>query len=119
VAASVLGQGRFWRASMGRGGEHVVLALLRDALPEDLRELRDFKISVPLEKWNRVVKQVQADRKLLGGVLLDFAQNKDQLSAAVASDRLFGELQRVIVDATAALVERGALALTVVDVGAS
>ena len=95
-----------------------MLALLKESLTEDLRELREFKIAVPLENWNRVVKQVNTDRKLLGGILLDFAQHKDHVSTAVGNDRLFSELQRVVVQATAAAVECGALALTVVDVGA-
>jgi hypothetical protein len=49
---------------------------------------------------------------------LDFTNHKDQLSVAVGSDRLFSELQSVVLDATAALVESAALTLTVVDVGA-
>ncbi len=96
----------------------MVLSMLRDHLPEDLRELREFRIDVPLERWNRVVKHVRTDRKLLGGVLLDFTKQEDLLSAAVGTDRLFGELQRVVLDATASLVENGALSLTPVDVGA-
>jgi len=103
---------------MKKGGDQVVLSLLREGLPEDLRELEKLKITVPLDKWNRVVKQVRVDRKLLGGILLDFAQTKDHVSMAVGNDRLLGELQRVVIDATAALVESGALSLTVVDVGA-
>jgi hypothetical protein len=114
----LLAQGRWWRASLGKGGDQVVLGFLRDGLPEDLRDLKDLKISIPLDKWNRVVKQVRVDRKLLGGILLDFAQHKDHVSIAVASDRLFGELQRVVLDATASLVESGALTLAVLDVGA-
>jgi hypothetical protein len=35
----------------------------------------------------------------------------------VGSDRLYWELQRVVVDTTASLIEGGALALTLVDVG--
>ncbi len=114
----LLAQGRYWKVSLTKGADRVDVGILRDSLPEEFWDLRDFKISVPLDRWNRVVKQVMADRKLLGGILLDFAQTQEQLSAAVGNDRLFGELQRVIIEATAALVEKGALALTVVDVGA-
>jgi hypothetical protein len=114
----LLAQGRFWRAAISKGETSVVLSMLKDALPEDLRELREFRIEVPLDRWNRVVKHVRTDRKLLGGVLLDFTKQDDLLSAAVGTDRLFGELQRVVLDATASLVEVGSLTLTVVDVGA-
>ena len=77
-----------------------------------------MKIEVPLESWNRVVKHTRTDRKLLGGIILDFTKQKDQLSAAIGSDRLYVELQRVVIDATVSLVETGALSLTAVDVGA-
>ena len=113
----VLAQGRYWRASVAKDAESVALEVLRESLPEDLRELRELRFEVPLEKWNRVVKQVRMDRKLLGGVLLDFAKHKDHVSTAVASDRLLGELQRVVVDATVSLVESGSLSLAAVDVG--
>jgi hypothetical protein len=49
---------------------------------------------------------------LLGGVLLEFAKHKERVSAAVGNDRVYLELQRVIMDATLALVEAGALTLT-------
>jgi hypothetical protein len=49
---------------------------------------------------------------LLGGVLLEFAKHKERVSAAVGSDRLYLELQRVITDATMALVEAETLMLT-------
>ncbi len=114
----LLAQGRYWRVALSKNSDQIELALLRDSLPEEHRELRELGITVPLSKWNRVIKQVQADRKLLGGVLLDFALPKEQLSAAVGSDRLFNELQRVSIEATTALIESGALALSVVDVGA-
>ncbi len=114
----LLAQGRYWRVSLTKGADQIVLGLLRENLPDDLREMREFRISVPLERWNRVVRQVRVDRKLLGGILLDFAQHKDHVSTAIGNDRLFGELQRVVIEATASLVESGALALTVVDVGA-
>jgi hypothetical protein len=54
---------------------------------------------------------------LFGGVVLEFTNQEDQLSAVLGYDRLFGDLQSVIQDATSMLVEIGALALTVVDVG--
>ena len=116
----MLAQGRFWRAALSKSktGDQVVLGLLRDNLPEELREVRELKIAVPLERWNRVVKHVRCDRKLLGGVLLDFAQPKDHVATAVGHDRLFSELQSVLWDATASLVESGSLSLNVVEVGA-
>jgi hypothetical protein len=114
----VLAQGRYWRVFHKKGSDVVAIEMLRDALPEDLRELRDLGIEVPLDKWNRVVKQVRMDRKLLGGILLDFAKDKDNVSAVMVSDRLYNELQRVVPDATIGLVESGSLALTAMDVGA-
>ena len=107
----VLAQGRFWRASMREGKAAVILSMLRDSLPAELEEVRTLKIEVPFEDWHRVVKQIRSDRKLLGGILLDFAKNKDYLTVAVGSDRSFLELQRVVQDATATLVEEGVLAL--------
>jgi len=106
-----LAQGRFWRASVRKGSAAVTLAILRESLPADLEEVRDLKIEVPFEDWYRVVKQIRSDRKLLGGILLDFAKNKDHLSVAVGSDRLFQSLQRVVHNATAALVEEGVMTL--------
>lgn len=112
----LLGQGRFWRVALSKGAGTVLVALLRDSLSEDLKELRDFKLEVPLDKWNLVMKHVRTDRKLLGGVVLDFTKEADQLATVLASDRLFGELQRVLLDASASLVENGTVALTAVDV---
>lgn len=105
----LLAQGRFWRASSRTGGRSITLELRRTALPEELQELRDLRIEVPVEKWNRVLKHVHSDRKLLGGLLLDFARHKDRVGSAVASDRLFLELCRVILQATASAVEEGLL----------
>jgi hypothetical protein len=104
--------------ALSKSEDIVVLSLLRDYLPDDFRELRELKIDVPLASWNRVLKQARTDRKLLGGIMLDFTKQKDQLSVAVGSDRLFSELQRLVLDATASLVELAALTLTVVEVGA-
>ncbi len=107
----VLAQGRFWRASVRKGSLAVTLSILRESLPVDLEEVRTLKIEVPFEDWHRVVRHVRSDRKLLGGILLDFAKNKDLLTVAVGSDRLFLALQRVVHDATMALVEGGVLTL--------
>ena len=100
-----LAQGRYWRASLPKGENAVALEILKGSLPEELDELRDFRIEVPLPKWNLVVKNVHSDRKLLGGLLLDFAKRKDRVSEVVGSDRLLVELRRIVLDATAALVE--------------
>jgi hypothetical protein len=108
----VLAQGRFWRSTLRRGGALVVLELRKAALSEELQELRDLRIEVPLDKWNLLAKNVNSDRKLLGGLLLDFAKHKDRVGAAVASDRLLAELRRVLLDATAVLLEESILALT-------
>ena len=109
----LLGQGRFWQASMAKGTDVVVFETVKAGLPEDLYDLREFRIEIPLAKWNLVVKHVRSDRKLLGGMLLDFAKHKDRVSTAVASDRLFVEFQRVVADATITLVESGVLLLAV------
>jgi hypothetical protein len=107
----LLAQGRYWRASLAKGREGVVLDLLRSSLPADLQELRDLQIDVPLAKWSRIVKNVHSDRKLVGGLLIDFAKNKERVGAAVSSDRLLAEYQRVVLDATAVLIENGLLVL--------
>jgi hypothetical protein len=107
----VLAQGRFWRATLGKGNAAVILSVLRESLAPELEEVRDLKIEVPLEDWHRLVRKVRSDRKLFGGILLDFAKNKDHLSLAVGSDRLYQALQRVVHDATVALVEEGVLTL--------
>lgn len=109
----LLAQGRYWRASLTKDSVHVALDVLKAALPESLVDLRDLKIEVPLGRWNAVVKHARSDRKLLGGLLLAYATatHKDRVSAAVNSDPLVGELQRVVVDATASLVEKEILVL--------
>jgi hypothetical protein len=111
----LLAQGRYWRASLTRGA--IALELRRTSLPEELQELRDLQVNVPLEKWNLVVKRIHADRKLLGGLLLDFARHKDRVGTAVANDRLLAELRRVVLDATSVLVEEGALSLVPAESG--
>ncbi len=113
----LLARGRFWNVALSKDEGVVALSVLRDSLPEDFRELRELKIDVPLESWNRVLKYARTDRKLLGGIMLDFTKQKDQLSLALGRDRLFCELQCAVLDATASLVEVAALTLTVVEVG--
>lgn len=108
----LLARGRSWEAQFAKAA--VVLSLAKEAQTEVLPSL---VIEIPLAKWNRVVKHIRSDRKLIGGILLDFAKHKEHVSTAVAQDRLFFELQRVILDATTSLVEKGHLSLSVVDVG--
>jgi hypothetical protein len=110
----LLAQGRLWRATLARD-DRVALGVLRDHLPPELQELRDLRIEVPLERWNLVVRNATSDRKLLGGVLLDFANAKDAVAAALASDRSLAELQRVVLEATTELLEQGRLVLAVPD----
>jgi hypothetical protein len=107
----LLAQGRYWRATLAKGRDAVVLDVVRTSLPADLHELRDLQVEVPLSKWNRIAKNIHSDRKLVGGLLLDFANNKERVGAVVSSDRLLGEYQRVVLDATAALIEGGVLRL--------
>ena len=107
----LLAQTRYWRAELARGEEAVALAPVRESLGEGLTELRELRVEVPLARWNAVVKHAQSDRKLLGGLLLDFANPKDAVAGAVGRDRLWGDLTRVVLDATAALVASGHLTL--------
>jgi len=108
----LLAHGRYWRATLAKGRDRVVLQVVPVSLPADLQELRDLRIEIPLAKWNRIAKNVHSDRKLVGGLLLDFAKKeKDRVGAAVSSDRLLAEYQRVMLDATAALIEGGVLVL--------
>jgi hypothetical protein len=107
----LIARGKTWRAKWIKGTGMVGLDIPKGALKDGSSELRELQIEVPLTKWSLVVKNVQSDRKLLGGVLLEFAKQKERVSAAVGNDRLYLELQRVIVDATLALVEAGALTL--------
>ena len=107
----LLAQGRFWRATYVKGPGVVALEIFKASLPEDLYQLKDMKIEIPLAKWNLGVKHVHSDRKLLGGMLLDFAKDKDRVSEAVGNDRLLAELRRVLLDATIVLVEEGRLVI--------
>ena len=111
----LLAQSKIWCAKWVKSAGTLRLETAKGALTEDNPELRELKIEVPLAKWSLVVKNVQSDRKLLGGVLLDFAKHKERVGAAVGNDRLYLELRRVILDATLSLVEAGILTLTVTD----
>lgn len=103
----VIARGRSWRLALSRRREGVRFALAD--LPEELADLAAFELEVPLARWNAVVKHAECDRKLLGGILLDLASPKDLVARVVASDRLLAELQRVLRDATVALIEAGLL----------
>ncbi len=107
----IVAQGRFWRAEVRKGGDSVTVAILRDSLPDELEEIRDLRIEIPYGDWNRVVKYARADRKLLGGILLDFAKNKDRLAAAIGHDGLYLELEQLVADATVNLVRAEILSL--------
>jgi hypothetical protein len=107
----LLAASRAWRAELSRDGVDVTIAAVRDGLPEDAPELRDLRFEIPLERWNAVVKHAPSDRKLLGGLLLDFANVKESVAAAVSRDRLWLELTQIILEATAALVAAGSLVL--------
>lgn len=100
-----------------KSASDVVITLEQEELPESWKDFKDFRLEIPIDRWNRVVKHVRTDRKLLGGIVLEFVKQEEQLPAVLSHDRLVGELQRVVQDATSSLVESGALALTVVDVG--
>jgi hypothetical protein len=113
----LLSQNRHWRVTRGKAAPEVVVSLEREELPEDWRDFKDFRLEIPVDRWNRVVKHIRTDRKLFGGVVLEFASQQDQLSAVLSHDRLYGDLQNVVQDATSMLVETGSLALAVVDVG--
>jgi hypothetical protein len=76
--------------------------------PAELDELDGFECEIPLARWNAVVRNVDSDRKLLGGVLLDGATAKDRVARVVGSDSILSDLQRMVRDATVALVEAGA-----------
>jgi len=113
-----LARGRLWRAERLEASEAVALVLDRDALPRELEELADFRVEVPLREWRRIVRALRGDRKLLGGLLLDFARQKDRLSAVIASDRLYLGLVEIIGEATLALIECEALQLGPAEAGA-
>jgi hypothetical protein len=105
----VTAQGRYWRVGFSRKREAAALSL--ESAPGELEDLEGFKLEVPLARWNAVVKHAESDRKLLGGILLDLAPAKEQVARVVANDRLLTDLQRVVRDATVALVEAGTLVI--------
>ena len=105
----ILARSRLWRAELGKGAVAVVLE--RDGLPRELEELGDVRIDVPLGDWRRVLRLLRGDRKLLGGLLLDFARQKDRLSAVIGNDRLYLALVETLSSATLALLECEALEL--------
>lgn len=105
----VAAHGRYWRVGYSRKRDAAQFTL--DSVPGDLDELDGFKLDLPLARWNAVLRQAEADRKLLGGILLDLAAAKEQVARVVASDRLLTDLQRVLRDATVALIEAGALVI--------
>ncbi len=101
----MLARSRHWRAELAKGNESVALVVEREELPRELEELGDFRIELPLADWHRVLPLLRRDRKLLGGLLLDFARQKDRLSAVIASDRLYLGLVETLAEATLALLE--------------
>jgi hypothetical protein len=107
----LLAQGRFWRASLNKGAGNVAIEIINASLTEDLHVLKDMKIEIPIGKWNLAVKHVHSDRKLLGGLMLDFANHKERVSAAVGNDRLLAEVRRVLLEATIVLVEEEVVAI--------
>ena len=102
----LLARGRYWRVSLARKRDAAVLRLADP--PPDLADLGGFEAEIPLARWNAVVRNAESDRKLLGGVLLDGATAKDRVARVVGSDPILSELQRMVRDATVALVEAGA-----------
>ena len=105
----LLAQSRHWRVTLSRKRSAALLALAD--LSGEFADLDGFEVEVPLLRWNAVVRNVESDRKLLGGVLLDGATAKDRVARVVGSDPILCELQRVVRDATVALVETGVLSI--------
>jgi hypothetical protein len=103
----LLAQGRYWRVTLTKKRGSALFALGK--LTGELEELASFEVEVPLARWNSLVKLAESDRKLLGGLLLDHAAAKDLVARVVGSDRLLCEMQRMVRDATVALIEAGAL----------
>ena len=111
----LLSQNRYWRAALPKTEGEVWLTLEKEELPEEWRDFKDFRLEIPVDRWNRVMKHVRTDRKLFGGVVLEFTNQEEQLPAVLGHDRLYGDLLRVVQDATFALVESGTFVLTAVD----
>jgi len=107
----ILARGRHWRAELGKGSEAVGVTLERDTLPRELEEVGELRIEIPVAEWRRLLRLLRGDRKLLGGLLLDFARQKDRLSAVIGNDRLYLGLVEVLDAATLALLECEALQL--------
>lgn len=105
----ILARGLYWRVELTN--DQVVVDLHKTALPEELREMREARFDIPLTRWNLLTKNVHSDRKLLGGILLDFAKDKERVNLVVGSDRLLVELRRCVIDATLAMLEEEALVL--------
>jgi hypothetical protein len=103
----LLARTRHWRVTLVRKRAAALLTL--GGLPAELAELNGFEAEIPLGRWNAVVRNAESDRKLLGGVLLDGATAKGRGARVVGSDPILGELQRVVRDATVALIEAGVL----------
>ena len=57
----ICARGRFWRATWVRGQDRVVLEVLKGSLPEEIFDLRDLKIEVPLAKWDHSPQEVRLD----------------------------------------------------------
>ena len=108
----MLAQGQYWRTTLGKGTQTVVFSLLKESLPQEVEATKDLRVEMPLVKWSVLVKHVLSDRKLVGGVLLDYAKPNDHLAAVIASDRLFRDLQNVTLESTAALVAQEVFAYT-------
>lgn len=102
----ILARGRYWEVTLVRKRASALLHL--GDPPEELADLDGFEAEIPLARWNAVVRNVDSDRKLLGGVLLDGATAKDRVARVVGSDPILSELQRIVRDATVALIEAGA-----------
>jgi hypothetical protein len=111
----MLARNRLWRAELSKDGKSVTLSVERDGLPREVEELADVRIELPLREWRRVVRVLRADRKLLGGLLLDFARQKEKLSGVIANDRLYLGLAEIVRETTLALIESEALNLSPPD----
>ena len=98
----ILARSRLWLAELPKGGAAVAITLEREAAAGEPAE---FRIDIPLREFRRVLKMLRGDRKLLGGLLLDFARQKDRLSGVIANDRLYLGLVEILGDTTLALLE--------------
>ena len=101
----ILARGHHWRAELGKGNEAVDVTIERDTLPPELEEVGELRIEIPVAEWRRLLRLLRGDRKLLGGLLLDFARQKDRLSPVIRNDRLYLGLVEILGAATLALLE--------------